>query len=440
MGDLIQPPKKKARRGSVKKVRTKSTEQPPTSTQKKSSGRGRGRPRKASQAEQLDPILSEIPTTEFIEVTAAEDNIDPEVAFSAIQPPTVVENKPRKISKTKKSVKRQNTNEVEHPDQALSVDSHDNVDAVSRVQATAVETKPQKIKRAKKSTKIQHVPENLVPENDSLLVNSQESEASTVDSTTKTVKKAKKVAKFEQNPKTTKPRKYNKTKKSAKSQETLDEVVSEDSEVSFDLPENNILQEALTSKLHKTSSVDITPKTIKRANKAAKLQQNQNTSQSKKRVKKAAKPQHDMASENDEFVSNELQPQQELLGPKLQESYVEMKPMIIKREGPSLEMSETEVNVGIDDSTSDDFETLATTSTSKPKAMQNLVKRQRKMPTTLKINDPSKTKNKGKSKKGTKSPRKSTRASDDNMRTTRAKENTQKWENLLNNEEILKRK
>ena len=87
-----------------------------------------------------------------------------------------------------------------------------------------------------------------------------------------------------------------------------------------------------------------------------------------------------------------------------------------------------------------DFETVATTSTSKPKAMQNLVKRQRKMPTTLKINDPSKNKNKGKSKKGTKSPRKSTRASDENMRTTRAKENTQKWENLLNNEEILKRK
>merc|ERR1712223_1035682 len=271
MGDLIQPPKKKARRGSVKKVRTKSTEQPPTSSQKKSSGRGRGRPRKASQAEQLDPILSEIPTTEFIEVTAAEDNIDPEVAFSAIQPPTVVE------------------------------------------------TKPRKIKRAKKSAKIQHVPENLVPENESLLVNSQESEASTVDSTTKTVKKAKKVAKLEQNPKTTKPRKYNKTKKSAKSQETLEEVLSEDSEVSFDLPENNILQEVLTSKLHKTSSVDITPKTIKRANKAAKLQLNQNTSQSKKRVKKAAKPQHDMATETNKIVSNELQPRQELLGPKLQE-------------------------------------------------------------------------------------------------------------------------
>merc|ERR1711899_281638 len=165
-----------------------------------------------------------------------------------------------------------------------------------------------------------------------------------------------------------------------------------------------------------------------------------NTSQSKKRVKKASKPQYDMASENNEFASNELQPQQELLGPKLQESYVEMKPMIIKRERPSLEMSETEVNVGVDDTTSDDFETVATTSTSKSKAMQNLVKRQRKMPPTLKINDPSKNKNKGKSKKGTKSPRKSTRASDENMRTTRAKENTQKWENLLNNEEILKRK
>merc|ERR1712004_84386 len=101
--------------------------------------------------------------------------------------------------------------------------------------------------------------------------------------------------------------------------------------------------------------------------------------------------------------------------------------MMIKRERPSLEMSETEVNVGIDDTTSDDFETVATTSTSKPKAMQNLVKRQRKMPTTLKINDSTKNKNKGKSKKGTKSPRKSTRASDENMRTTRAKENTQKW-------------
>ena len=52
---------------------------------------------------------------------------------------------------------------LNHP--VISVDSHDNVDAGSRVQATAVETKPQKIKRAKKSAKIQHVPENLVPEN-----------------------------------------------------------------------------------------------------------------------------------------------------------------------------------------------------------------------------------------------------------------------------------
>ena len=86
-----------------------------------------------------------------------------------------------------------------------------------------------------------------------------------------------------------------------------------------------------------------------------------------------------------------------------------------------------------------DLDTISTTATSKPKAMQNLVKRRRKMP-TLKTTTPTKNNKKGK-KKGTKSPR-TTRLSDENMRTTRAKEHTQKWENLIatNPEQILKRK
>merc|ERR1739838_1072615 len=37
----LQPPKKKARRGSVKKARSKPKERPPSSAQRKSNGRGK---------------------------------------------------------------------------------------------------------------------------------------------------------------------------------------------------------------------------------------------------------------------------------------------------------------------------------------------------------------------------------------------------------------
>ena len=72
-----QPPKKKARRGSVKKARTKSRERPPSSHQRRSvTGLFLGRPKKAKIAklEHLEPMLPAAialpePTTE---TTAAE--------------------------------------------------------------------------------------------------------------------------------------------------------------------------------------------------------------------------------------------------------------------------------------------------------------------------------------------------------------------------------
>ena len=58
-------------------------------------------------------------------------------------------------------------------------------------------------------------------------------------------------------------------KENRKLQQSLEDAVPEDPDVSLDSTETNPHREVLTSKLQKAPYVDITPRTIKRANKAA---------------------------------------------------------------------------------------------------------------------------------------------------------------------------
>ena len=74
----LQPPKKKARRGSVKKARSKSKERPPSSAQRKSNGRGKSHSKNQTVIEKEHLAPAEVPNLiePLNEALAADDTTD----------------------------------------------------------------------------------------------------------------------------------------------------------------------------------------------------------------------------------------------------------------------------------------------------------------------------------------------------------------------------
>merc|ERR1712083_271394 len=74
----LQPPKKKARRGSVKKARSKSKERPPSSAQRKSNGRGKSHSKNQTVIKKEHLAPAEVPNLvePLNEALAADDTTD----------------------------------------------------------------------------------------------------------------------------------------------------------------------------------------------------------------------------------------------------------------------------------------------------------------------------------------------------------------------------